>query len=116
MVDREHGQTGIEFLYENWDKITWKKSNEKENQNEVGMRAERAGLIAECKRSEIFLTKIPVIPVYYRDVKTTDGGGKTGDLNITHPARIWKMTLRRRSLRTSQRPVHRPARPRPSTM
>lgn len=95
VVDREHGQTGIEFLYENWDKITWKKSNEKENQNEVGMRAERAGLIAECKRSEIFLTKIPVIPVYYRDVKTTDGGGKTGDLNKFYANIIRLTTLLR---------------------
>ena len=28
VVDRENGQTGIEFLYNNWNKIRWKKSGE----------------------------------------------------------------------------------------
>lgn len=93
VVDRENGETGIDFLYRNWDKITWKKN---EGSDAAGsIRNERVGLLEKCKKSEIFISKLPVIPVFYRDVTSTSGGGKTGDLNKYYANLIRVTTLLR---------------------
>ena len=74
--DEEIGETGIEFLYENWDKIDWQKSEDS------GMRNERIDLITKSKKEEIFWDKLIVIPAFYRDVKSNShGGGETIELN-----------------------------------
>lgn len=96
VVDREKGQTGIEFLYNNWNKITWKKSGENTDVSiSVGMRNERSGLIKLCKRDEVFISKLPVEPVFYRDVKSSSKGGETGDLNRYYTKLIRLSTLLR---------------------
>lgn len=72
--DDENGQTGVKFLYDNWDKLKWKKSK--------GMRNERINLITKSKKEEIFMSKQLVIPAFYRDIASSDGGGgKTIELN-----------------------------------
>ena len=96
VVDREKGQTGIEFLYNNWNKIKWKKSGETGDVSiSVGMRNERSGLIKLCKRDEVFISKMPVEPVFYRDVKSSSKGGETGDLNRFYTKLIRLTTLLR---------------------
>lgn len=93
VVDRENGETGIDFLYRNWNKITWKKN---EGSDAAGsIRNERVGLLEKCKKNEIFISKLPVIPVFYRDVTSTSGGGKTGDLNKYYANLIRVTTLLR---------------------
>lgn len=71
-----NGETGITFLYDNWEKIKWAKSD-KVN----GMRNERVDLLENFKKNEIFMRYLLVIPPFYRDIKSTSSGGETGDLN-----------------------------------
>lgn len=72
----DNGETGIEFLYNNWDKIDWEKSDT------AGMRNERVDLITHSKKDEIFWSKLIVIPAFYRDMKSSSkGGGDTSPLN-----------------------------------
>ena len=74
--DMEHGETGIQFLYDNWEKIKWVKSDEN------GMRNERIEMIDIHKKDEVFIKYLLVIPVFYRDIVTTSkGDGETGELN-----------------------------------
>lgn len=76
LVPDENGDTGIEFLYDNWEKIKWKYSNE------YGMRNERLDLITKSKKNEIFTEYCIVIPAFYRDIAYTENGsGKTGEIN-----------------------------------
>lgn len=75
-LDNENGETGINFLYENWDKIKWEYSNK------TGMRNERIDLITKTPKNEIFVRYWIVIPPFYRDVKTDQNGrGETCELN-----------------------------------
>ena len=65
--DDENGETGINFLYENWNKLKWKGNG--------GMSSERAELLSKTPKDIAFLDKFPVIPVFYRDIKSASGGG-----------------------------------------
>ena len=60
LVRDENGDTGIKFLYENWDKIKFKKTSSNK-------RDERLNLISSLSKEEIFITKWLVIPAFYRD-------------------------------------------------
>ena len=46
--DEKNGETGIEFLYDNWEKIKWEYSIG------TGMRNERIDLITKSKKKEVF--------------------------------------------------------------
>lgn len=72
----ENGETGIEFLYDNWEKINWEKS-----ENIGGMRNERVEMLENFKKNEIFTRYLIVIPPFYRDIRSSSSGGETGDLN-----------------------------------
>ena len=74
----ENGETGINFLYENWEKIKWESKN-----SNGGMRDERINLLDNCKKNEIFMHYQIVIPAFYRDIKTgsSSNGGETDDIN-----------------------------------
>ena len=50
VLDNENGQTGIEFLYDNWEKINWAKTDKT-----LGMRNERVDLLKNFKKDEIFM-------------------------------------------------------------
>ena len=76
VLDNENGQTGIEFLYDNWEKINWAKTDKT-----LGMRNERVDLLKNFKKDEIFMKCLLVIPPFYRDIKSSSSGGETGELN-----------------------------------
>lgn len=75
LVKSPQGETGIEFVYKNWKSIKWEKS-EKE-----GIRNQRVDVLTSLPVDEVFWTKCPVIPVFYRDSNTTKSGGDVNDLN-----------------------------------
>jgi hypothetical protein len=75
LVLDKNGQTGIDFIYENWEKINWEKSDS------AGMRNERVDLLNNFKKEEIFTRYLIIIPPFYRDIKSSSSGGETGELN-----------------------------------
>ena len=75
LIKDDNGETGIDFLYNNWEKIKWEKSGS-------GMRDERIDLLTKTKKNEIFISKQIVIPAFYRDLKSNkSGGGESSKLN-----------------------------------
>ena len=70
-----NGETGIEFVYNNWEKINWAKSDT------AGMRNERVDLLRNFKKEEVFTRYLLIIPPFYRDIKSSTSGGETGSLN-----------------------------------
>ena len=78
--DDQNGHTGIEWIYKNWEKIDWSRKLGEESSS---MREERVSLLSHLKKNEIFVNKIIVIPVFYRDILTNgpSGGGETDPLN-----------------------------------
>lgn len=83
-IDNENGQTGLSFLYDNWEKINWTKSDDKSSDNSsdgFGMRYERENLLKDFKKNEIFMHYQIVIPAFYRDITSTNRGGETDDIN-----------------------------------
>ena len=78
LVTDENGDTGIEWLYDNWDKIKWE---EKESTSAVSTRSERINLLKQCKKNEAFMHYQIVIPAFYRDVKSSASGIETDDIN-----------------------------------
>ena len=75
LVKDPAGETGLDFLYNNWEKIKWDGNG--------GMSSERANLISKSKKNEVFMSKQIVIPAFYRDIKSSSGGdgGKTIEIN-----------------------------------
>ena len=72
--DDDNGNTGIKFIYDNWDKIKWERTQ--------GMRNERVDLITKTPKNEIFMEYQIVIPAFYRDITSSNGGGgSTSELN-----------------------------------
>ena len=57
----DESDTGIEFLYNNWDKIKHKTTNSVQ-------RMERVNFLNSFSRNNAFLTKQIVIPAQYRDI------------------------------------------------
>lgn len=77
LVEDESGETGIQFLYDNWESIKWTDSSKT-----TRSRNERTSLITETPKNEVFITKLIVLPAFYRDIRTGVGtGGQTDDIN-----------------------------------
>lgn len=74
LSDEVNGQTGVQFLYDNWEKIKWEYSDSP-------ARNERIDVVMKTKKSEVFTTKMIVIPPFYRDVSSSSGGGKVPEIN-----------------------------------
>lgn len=76
--DEENGKTGTQFLYDNFNKLKFKRTDS-------NARDKKLTLLAKLKKNEIFVTKFLVIPAYYRDFNpsSADGGKvqKVDDLN-----------------------------------
>ena len=88
ILDNENGETGIEFLYENWEKIKWKYADQS------GMRNERIDLITKTPKNQVFTKYELVIPAFYRDIRTSQkGGGETEDINQMYCKLIRQATL-----------------------
>lgn len=68
LSDSINGETGIQFLYDNWEKIKWEYTDSID-------RNERIDIVSHSKKSEIFMSKQVVIPAFYRDVTSSAGGG-----------------------------------------
>lgn len=59
--DEENGKTGLKFLYDNWDKLSFEK-------NASSLRNERIDVLNTHGKNYIFTSKWIVIPAFYRDV------------------------------------------------
>lgn len=59
--DDPDAQTGIDFFWDNWDKIKW-------NTNDSSAREKKEALFATMKRNDVFVDKWLVIPAMYRDI------------------------------------------------
>ena len=70
LVVDPNGDTGIDFLYKNWDKINFKK-------NDSNKRNVRITMLENNKKNVIFLSKWVVIPAFYRDVNLQSTAGRT---------------------------------------
>lgn len=55
LVRDENGETGIDFLYKNWSKLKFKKTNSNE-------RNERVRMIESLAKNEVFMSKQIVMP------------------------------------------------------
>ena len=78
LVKDPEGDTGLDFIYTNWEKIKWLKKDG----GTGGMRDERIALLTKTPKNLIFMDKQIVIPPFYRDIKSSaGGGGETSDLN-----------------------------------
>lgn len=76
LIEDENGGTGIDWLYDNWEKIKFQK-------NDSNQRAERVDLLENNKKDVIFSSKFIIIPAFYRDVniQSTDSNPKVPDIN-----------------------------------
>lgn len=73
LVQDDNGKTGIEYLYEIWDKIRWKTT-------ESNKRNSRIQMIKTLPKEEIFVTKFLVLPAGLRDYNTAKSkAGKVTD-------------------------------------
>ena len=61
LVEDAEGNTGLEWLYENWEKIKWKRNNSR-------IRSERIDLLEKYTKDELFTKYFIVIPAFYRDI------------------------------------------------
>ena len=92
VLDKD-GESGIDFVYNNWEKINWEKSDT------TGMRNERVDLLNNFKKEEIFTRYLIIIPPFYRDIKSSSSGGETGELNKLYSNAIrYASLLRERDL------------------
>ena len=55
IVDDPNGSTGIQFMYDNWEKIVWRENDSAERSNKID-------LLKTLKKHEIFCSKWLVIP------------------------------------------------------
>jgi DNA-directed RNA polymerase beta' subunit len=60
--DDPEGQTGIDFIIDNWEKISW------ESKSSTASREKKLAILSDFSRSEIFVTKWLIIPAMYRDI------------------------------------------------
>ena len=87
--DNENGETGIEFLYDNWEKINFRRDAEKQT-----TRNTRINVIKGYPKSEVFMSKQIVIPAFYRDIKMgSNSSGSTDSVN-----RLYQKLIRESSL------------------
>ena len=72
LVPNENGETGIDFLVANVDKLNFKNTKKDTILN---------ALLDGKKKGLLFTTKMIVIPPYYRDVATNGGRVGVGEIN-----------------------------------
>lgn len=61
LIEDENGGTGIEWLYKNWDKISFQR-------NDSQKRSQKIDLLENVSKNEIFIDKFLVVPPFYRDM------------------------------------------------
>ena len=75
LVEDENGDTGIEWLYNNWSKVKWKKNDSK-------IRSQRIHLLELHNRDELFQSKEIVCPAFYRDVNLQSASSGKPSIHI----------------------------------
>lgn len=89
IVQDDNGKTGLESIYDDWEKIKWDKTI-----SSNGMRNERIDLLTKSKKNEIFSEYVIVIPAFYRDIKVDQaGGGETEAINNMYSKMIRMASL-----------------------
>ena len=89
LVKDENGETGIQFLYDNWERIKWERSLDASS-----IRNERIDILTKSKKNEIFTRYQIVIPAFYRDImENKKGGGSTDKLNPLYASLIRMASL-----------------------
>lgn len=88
--DDPDGQTGIPFLYKNWEKLKFKYTDS-------NLRKEKVDFIKVLKKSEIFMTKQIVCPAFYRDVSFNTSGMSSDSyqtLNVDEVNNMYRKLIR----------------------
>lgn len=67
VVDEEKGESGLEWLYKNWDKLKFER-------NDSNIRSERIDVIEAYNKDTLFMEYQLVIPAFYRDVNLQSAG------------------------------------------
>ena len=70
VVDEDNGETGIDFLYKNWDKLKMEKNDSERRNNKID-------LLKGNKKEHIFIDKFIVIPAFYRDANLQQSSSGT---------------------------------------
>lgn len=79
--DQFEGETGIRWLKKNFDKIKLKRTQSAKRDNVIEF--------INKNRKTMFMNKLIVIPAYYRDVNTKDGGKvEVGEINNLYASLI----------------------------
>lgn len=68
LVEDNDGNTGIQWLYQNFDKLEFRKTNSVKRDNKVT-------LLSTLKKDELFVDKYLVIPAFYRDANFNNLSG-----------------------------------------
>ena len=74
LVKSESGGTGIKWLYNNWEKLKWQKTNS-------SMRNERIDLLTKHKKDILFVDKWLIMPAAYRDMNLQKMQQSTDEIN-----------------------------------
>ena len=67
--DPENGQTGLNFLYDNWEKFKWKTSDS-------FTRNDKVTILNKTPKDKLFIDKFLVIPPFIRDFQPTDNNDR----------------------------------------
>lgn len=70
--DEEEGQTGLKFLYENYDNLSIENLEVKEDDSIIMKQLK--SVINETDKHEVFTDKWLVIPLMFRDINEAEGG------------------------------------------
>lgn len=74
ITEDKNGETGLDFLYDNFEKIVWKET-------ESELRGSKIKLLKQFSKDEIFVDKWLLIPPFYRDINlNTDNGIPSADV------------------------------------
>lgn len=73
LVEDENGETGIDFLRKNIDKIKIKRTSSNKRDAKIEL--------IEQNKKKMFINKFIVIPAYYRDINTEGGYVGVGEIN-----------------------------------
>jgi len=74
LIEDINGSTGISFFVKNYEKIVFKDTGSRG-------RTENLDLISKLDKSEIFTSKVIIIPAYLRDFNPNSTGGKIADVD-----------------------------------
>lgn len=75
ILDEEHGETGIDFLYRNINKIRIKDTG-------TTTRARRMSLLENLSMNDIFIDKFPICPPFYRDYNPSKSSSGNGGMKV----------------------------------